>query len=79
MYVISIPGATLEESKSISSAVEEAVPFFDFEAVIADFLAGVTVKSLLSGAMILMERATRSLFLKVKAVTIWCWWLGSFE
>lgn len=30
----------------------------------ADFLAGVTVKSLLSGGMILMERATRSLFLK---------------
>jgi len=48
----------------MSSAAEEAVPFFDLEAVRADFLAGVTVKSLLSGAMILMERATRSLFLK---------------
>lgn len=32
--------------------------------VMADFLAGVTVKSLLSGGMILIERATRSLFLK---------------
>jgi hypothetical protein len=30
----------------------------------ADFFAGVTVNSLLSGGMILMERATRSLFLK---------------
>jgi len=38
---------------------------FDFELVIADFLAGVTVKSLLSGAMILIERATRSLLLQV--------------
>ena len=38
---------------------------FDFEVVIDDFLAGVTVKSLLSGAMILMERATRSLLLQV--------------
>jgi hypothetical protein len=56
----------------MSSAAEETVPFLDFEAVIADFLAGVTVKSLLSGAMILMERATRSLFLKVIAVTIEC-------
>ena len=30
----------------------------------ADFFAGVTVNSVLSGGMILMERATRSLFLK---------------
>lgn len=51
----------------MSSAAETAVPFLDFEAVIADFLAGVTVKSLLSGAMIFIERATRSLFLKGKS------------
>lgn len=47
----------------MSSAFEETVPLLDLVAVIADFLAGVTVKSLLSGAIILMERATRSLFL----------------
>jgi len=53
-----MPGATLLESMSMSSA-----PPLVFWWVVADFLAGVTVKSLLSGAMILMERATRSLFL----------------
>lgn len=48
----------------MSSAADEAVAPLDLVVVMADFLAGVTVKSLLSGAMILMERATLSLFLQ---------------
>jgi len=57
-----MPGATLLERWSISSA-----PVFVFDEVTADFFAGVTVKSLLSGAIILIERATLSLFLKIKS------------
>lgn len=44
-------------------SMSSAAPLL-FWLVVAVFLAGVTVKSLLSGAMILMERATRSLFLQ---------------
>ena len=72
IYVISMPGATLHDSISMSS---EAFLLFNLPLVelIADFLAGVTVKSLLSGGMILIDRATRSLFLKegVRTVILW--------
>jgi hypothetical protein len=56
-----MPGATLEERLSMSSLEFLAALFL--EAAREDFLEGVTVKSLLSGGMMRMQRATRSLFL----------------
>jgi hypothetical protein len=55
-----MPGATLLERLSISSLV--ALPLV-LEAAREDFLEGVTVKSLLSGGIMRMLLATRSLFL----------------
>ncbi len=60
-----MPGATLEDIWSISEAVEASEPVV-FLAVFIDFLAGMTVKSLESGGIILTDRATLSLFLYEK-------------
>jgi len=57
---MSIPGATLLDIDSMSSDL----PLVLFDGLVVDFLAGVTVKSLESGGMILTERATLSLFLQ---------------
>ncbi len=59
-----MPGATLHDSMSMSSLGFLLLSILPLVVAMADFLAGVTVNSLLSGGMILMERATRSLFLK---------------
>ena len=61
-----MPGATLVDIWSISEAMLEVEPmvalaFFDCTW---DFLAGVTENNFESGGIILIERATLSLFLE---------------
>ena len=63
-----MPGATFVDIWSISEAmlaVEPmvALPFLD---VTMDFLAGVTANNFESGGIILIERATLSLFLEAE-------------
>jgi hypothetical protein len=58
-----MPGATLLDMDSMSSEPDLLLAVLDL--FWSDFLAGVTVKSLESGGMILMDRATLSLFLKI--------------